>query len=121
VSGGDASKRLLAYAMLGASVNAQVREGQIAAVVERVMCAEGWVCNPADHEGIPQPGECIDRMTAHAAGPLATAALAAIAATQRTDVERGRVREEAEVNFDALMEQEAEERAWWRTTQNRPL
>jgi hypothetical protein len=58
-------------------------------------------------------------MTAHAAGPLATAALAAIAATQRTDVERGRVREEAEVNFDALMEQEAEERAWWR--RNRPL
>lgn len=56
----DASKRLLAYAMLGASVNAQVREGQIAAVVEAVMCAEGWVCNPADHEGIPQPGECID-------------------------------------------------------------
>jgi hypothetical protein len=59
------------------------------------------------------------RMTAHIAGPLATAQLAAIAATQRTDVERGRVREEAEVNFDALMEQEAEERAFWKRA--RPL
>jgi hypothetical protein len=35
-------------------------EGTFAAVVERVMCDEGWVCNPADHEDIPQPGECID-------------------------------------------------------------
>lgn len=35
-------------------------EAEFAAVVERVMCAEGWVCNPTDHDGIPQPGECIN-------------------------------------------------------------
>lgn len=35
-------------------------EAQIAALVERVMCDEGWVCNRADHDNIPNPGECIN-------------------------------------------------------------
>lgn len=35
-------------------------EAEVSAVVERVLCSEGWVCNPADHETIPEPGECIN-------------------------------------------------------------
>ena len=35
-------------------------EADFAAVVERVMYEEGWVCNPADHEVLPAPGECIN-------------------------------------------------------------
>lgn len=35
-------------------------EAEFGAVVERVMADEGWVCNPADHEDIPRPGQCIN-------------------------------------------------------------
>ena len=41
-------------------MSAEQDEAAFAAVVERVMAEEGWVCNPADHDGIPQPGECIN-------------------------------------------------------------
>jgi hypothetical protein len=35
-------------------------EAAVARVVELTMVNEGWVCNPANHEDIPDPGECIN-------------------------------------------------------------
>ncbi|MDR7253736.1 hypothetical protein J2X46_002726 [Nocardioides sp. BE266] len=35
-------------------------EADFAAIVERVMAAQGWVCDPSDHDDLPGVGECIN-------------------------------------------------------------